>query len=115
MSRAFDEVRAYGLECTVERICEATRKQFGSLCSLKKEDREYIALEVNKKTAVGELKDIVTQVLEAYSRENNRDLFQLPIVCGKVCAGISRELIAEEIKLVNQMMMVYKKLKYRER
>ena len=70
VSRAFDKIRAYGLECTVDRICEATRKQFGSLCSLKKEDREYIALEVNKKTAVGELKDIVTQVLEACSREN---------------------------------------------
>ena len=109
VSRAFDEVRAYGLECTVDRICEATRKKFGK-SALIKEDVEYITVEVNKQTATSELKRVVTEVLKCPSGPDP-EFFHLPDICNNVCAFINRELIAEEIELVNQMMHLYKRLK----
>ena len=109
VSRAFDRARAYGLECTLRRIILYTRNQLDNR-QLQKGEVLLIEVEVKNKTAISELKDIVTEVLKCPSGPDP-NLFQLPDICGNVCAFINRELIAEEIKLVNQMMLLYKKLK----
>lgn len=109
VSRAFDEARAYGLECTLRRIILRTRNHLDNR-ELQKVEYMYISSEVNKETATSELKGIVTDVLKCPSGPDP-NLFNLPDICGCVCAFINRELNAEEIQLVDQMMHLYKRLK----